>query len=47
MPIASDLPVVVTLLDLAPWELPEAFARTVASRFGQRLRGQLLRDAAR
>ena len=46
LPIASDLPVVVTLLDLAPWELPEAFARTVASRFGQRLRAQLLRDAA-
>ena len=46
LPIASDLPVVVTLLDLAPWELPEAFARSVASRFGQRLRGQLLRDAA-
>jgi len=47
LPIASDLPVVVTLLDLAPWELPEAFARSVAARFGQRLRGQLLRDAAR
>jgi alpha-1,3-rhamnosyl/mannosyltransferase len=47
LPIVSDLPVVVTLLDLAPWELPEAFARSVASRFGQRLRGQLLRDAAR
>ena len=47
LPIASDLPVVVTLLDLAPWELPEAFARSVASRFGQRLRSQLLRDAAR
>jgi glycosyltransferase involved in cell wall biosynthesis len=47
LPIASDLPVVVTLLDVAPWELPEAFTRTVASRFGQRLRSQLLRDAAR
>jgi glycosyltransferase involved in cell wall biosynthesis len=47
LPIASDLPVVVTLLDLAPWELPEAFARSVAGRFGQRLRSQLLRDAAR
>jgi glycosyltransferase involved in cell wall biosynthesis len=47
LPIASDLPVVVTLLDLAPWELPEAFARSIASRFGQRLRSQLLRDAAR
>ncbi len=46
LPIASGLPVVVTLLDLAPWELPEAFQRSVASRFGQRLRAQLLREAA-
>jgi glycosyltransferase involved in cell wall biosynthesis len=46
LPIASSLPVVVTLLDLAPWELPEAFQRSMASRFGQRLRAQLLRDAA-
>jgi glycosyltransferase involved in cell wall biosynthesis len=46
LPIASNLPVVVTLLDLAPWELPEAFGRSVTSRFGQRLRAQLLRDAA-
>jgi glycosyltransferase involved in cell wall biosynthesis len=46
LPIASGLPVVVTLLDLAPWELPSLFQRSVASRFGQRLRGQLLRDAA-
>ena len=36
----------VTLLDLAPWELPAAFQRSTASRFGQRLRGQLLREAA-
>lgn len=46
LPIASGLPVVVTLLDLAPWELPEAFQRSVASRFGQRLRAQILREAA-
>jgi glycosyltransferase involved in cell wall biosynthesis len=46
LPIASGLPVVVTLLDLAPWELPEAFQRSLASRFGQRLRAQLLREAA-
>jgi glycosyltransferase involved in cell wall biosynthesis len=46
LPIASSLPVVVTLLDLAPWELPAAFQRSIASRFGQRLRGQLLREAA-
>ena len=46
LPIPSGLPVVVTLLDLAPWELPDAFQRSLASRFGQRLRAQLLRDAA-
>ncbi len=45
LPIASGLPVVVTILDLAPWELPEAFQRSIASRFGQRLRAQLLREA--
>jgi glycosyltransferase involved in cell wall biosynthesis len=46
LPIASSLPVVVTLLDLAPWELPDAFQRSAAGRFGQRLRARLLRDAA-
>jgi glycosyltransferase involved in cell wall biosynthesis len=46
LPIASSLPTIVTLLDLAPWELPAAFQRSVASRFGQRLRARLLRDAA-
>jgi glycosyltransferase involved in cell wall biosynthesis len=46
IPIASGLPVVVTLLDLAPWELPGAYQRGMAARFGQRLRARLLRDAA-
>ena len=46
LPIASSLPTVVTLLDLAPWEQPAAFQRSLASRFGQRLRARLLRDAA-
>jgi glycosyltransferase involved in cell wall biosynthesis len=46
LPIASGLPVVVTLLDVAPWELPEAYQRSAASRFGQRLRARILRDAA-
>ena len=46
LPIASGLPVVVSLLDLAPWELPERFQGSVASRFGQRLRAQILREAA-
>jgi glycosyltransferase involved in cell wall biosynthesis len=46
VPLATGLPLVVTLLDLAPWELPGSYQRTLASRFGQRLRGRLLRDAA-
>lgn len=46
VPIASRLPVVVTLLDLAPWELPDVYQRSPAARFGQRLRARILRDAA-
>lgn len=46
IPLATGLPLVVTLLDLAPWELPGAYQRGRAARFGQRLRGRLLRDAA-
>jgi glycosyltransferase involved in cell wall biosynthesis len=46
LPVASRLPLVVTLLDLAPWELGDAFAAGPATRFGQRLRSRLLRDAA-
>jgi glycosyltransferase involved in cell wall biosynthesis len=45
-PILSRIPIVVTLLDLAPWELPDAFQRSPASRFGQQLRARLVRDAA-
>ena len=30
LPIASGLPIVATLLDLAPWELPEVFARSAS-----------------
>lgn len=45
LPIASGLPVVVTLLDLAPWELPGAFSGGAAARFGRRLRTQQLREA--
>jgi glycosyltransferase involved in cell wall biosynthesis len=37
---------VVSLLDLAPFELPEAYQRSAAARFGQRLRSRLLHDAA-
>jgi glycosyltransferase involved in cell wall biosynthesis len=46
LPLASAIPVVATLLDLAPWEMPAAFQRGRAVRFGQRLRAQLLREAA-
>jgi glycosyltransferase involved in cell wall biosynthesis len=46
LPIASGLPLVATLLDLAPWELRDVYAAGPATRFGQRLRTQLLRDAA-
>jgi glycosyltransferase involved in cell wall biosynthesis len=46
LPIASGLPVIATLLDLAPWAAPESYQRGTAARFGQRLRAQLLREAA-
>lgn len=45
LPIGPGLPVVATLLDLAPWELPAQYQRSPAARFGQRLRAQLLREA--
>lgn len=47
VPLGSRLPIVATLLDLAPWELPETYARSAAARFGHRLRARVLRDAAR
>ncbi len=47
MPIKSGLPIVATVLDLAPWELPERYAATAAARFGHRLRARTLRDAVR
>ena len=46
LPIAPGLPVVATLLDLAPWEMPSTFQQSIAARFGHRLRAQLLREAA-
>ncbi len=46
LPIASGIPVVASLLDLAPWQLPESWQRGRAAKFGQRLRARLLRDAA-
>jgi glycosyltransferase involved in cell wall biosynthesis len=47
MPTHSALPVVATLLDLAPWELPERYARTAAARLGHRSRVAGLRRASR
>ena len=46
VPLGLRHPLVVTLLDLAPWELPERYQQSPASRFGQRLRARVLRDAA-
>jgi glycosyltransferase involved in cell wall biosynthesis len=46
LPLIPGIPTVVTLLDLAPWELPKAWQGSAARRFGQRLRAQLVRDAA-
>jgi alpha-1,3-rhamnosyl/mannosyltransferase len=46
LPLASRIPTVATLLDLAPWQLPGSYQRSAAARLGQRLRARLLRDAA-
>lgn len=45
VPLGSRLPVVASVLDLAPWELPERYARSRAARFGHRLRARVLHDA--
>ncbi len=47
VPLGSALPVVATVLDLAPWELPAIYAASPAARFGHRLRARILRDATR
>lgn len=46
LPIASGIPTVVTVLDLAPWSIPDAYQQGAVARFGTRVRGRLLRDAA-
>ncbi len=46
LPIASGIPIVAAVLDLAPWAMPGSYQRGVAARFGQRLRARLLKDAA-
>ncbi len=45
-PLASGLPVVVSVLDLAPWELPGTYQAGAIASFGRRLRVRILRDAA-
>jgi glycosyltransferase involved in cell wall biosynthesis len=47
VPLGSRLPVVASLLDVAPWELPDAYLASPAARFGHRLRRRVLHDAAR
>ena len=42
LPIASGIPIVAAVLDLAPWAMPAAYQRGVAARFGQRIRARLL-----
>ncbi len=46
LPIASGIPIVAAILDLAPWAMPEAYQRGTVARFGQRIRARLLKDAA-
>jgi glycosyltransferase involved in cell wall biosynthesis len=46
LPIASGIPIVAAILDLAPWAMPDAYQRGTAVRFGTRLRTRLLRDAS-
>jgi glycosyltransferase involved in cell wall biosynthesis len=45
LPLGLRLPVVATLMDLAPWELPHAYQGSPAARFGERLRARMLQDA--
>jgi len=46
LPIASGIPIVAALLDVAPWSIPTAYQPGRAARFGQRIRARLLKDAA-
>jgi len=46
LPIGSGIPIVASLLDLAPWQLPDAWQKGRFAKFGQRLRARLLKDAA-
>jgi glycosyltransferase involved in cell wall biosynthesis len=46
LPFLAGIPTVVTLLDLAPWELPAAYQHGAVAGFGLRIRTRLLCDAA-
>jgi len=46
LPMTPGIPLVATLLDLAPWQLPAVYQRSAGARFGARLRRRVLRDAA-
>lgn len=46
VPLGIRHPLVVSLLDLAAWELPDRYQQSPAARFGLRLRTRILRDAA-
>jgi glycosyltransferase involved in cell wall biosynthesis len=47
LPLVPGLPVVASLLDLAPWTLPERYAASPAARFGHTRRAAGLRAATR
>jgi glycosyltransferase involved in cell wall biosynthesis len=47
VPSRAPVPVVATLLDLAPWELPERYARTAPARLASRQRAATFASAAR
>jgi glycosyltransferase involved in cell wall biosynthesis len=47
LPAVPGLPVIASLLDLAPWTLPDRYAASAAARFGHGLRARGLRSAAR
>jgi glycosyltransferase involved in cell wall biosynthesis len=47
LPAMPGLPVVASLLDLAPWTLPDRYAASAAARFGHGLRAKGLRAASR
>jgi glycosyltransferase involved in cell wall biosynthesis len=47
LPATGPMPVVATLLDLAPWELPERYARSAGARLARHRRTRALREASK